>query len=64
MVVPFATAYSGLFGATNASNQFVPGLGVFSAQTAAIPGTVALGDLVGNVAATGRPIVNFINFTA
>ena len=61
----FATAYSGPFGgATNASNQFLPGLGVFSAQTAALPASVAFGDLIASSASTARPVINFLNFTA
>ena len=64
-VVPFSVAFSGPFGgATNASNQLIAGMGIFSAQTAAIPGTVAFADLIATGAGTGRPVVNLMNYTA
>ena len=64
-LVAFPNAYSGLFGgASNASIQFVPGLGVFSAQTAALPTAVGFSDLLASSASTARPVVNLLNFTA
>lgn len=64
-LVGFPNAYSGPFGAsTAASNQLVAGLGVFSAQTNAMPPAVGFTDLLASSASTARPVVNFVNYTA
>ena len=61
----FNVSYAGPFGSSNnASNQFVAGAGVFSATTNALPASVAFSGLVATSAATVRPIVNLINYTA
>ena len=61
----FNANYIGSFGsASNVSNQFVAGAGVFSAQTAALPASVAFSGLVATSSATVRPIINLINYTA
>jgi len=62
-LIAVPAAFSGPLGATAASNQFQLGNGVFSAQTAALPASVAFSDIVANGASTARPIVNFINQT-
>lgn len=52
------TAISGVFGvATNASQQHAFGMGSFSAQTAALPSSMAISDLRGTAAAALRPVV-------
>lgn len=62
-LIAVPAAFSGPLGATNASNQFQLGNGVFSAQTAALPASVAFADIVATSASTARPVVNFVNLT-
>ncbi len=58
--------FSGIFGAaSNASNQITLGLGVFSAQTAAMPSSIAFSDIRGTGSlALRQPSIFFMSQTA
>jgi hypothetical protein len=59
------SSYSGLFGAaSNATNQFSLGLGIYSATTSGIPSTIGFNQLTGNSTDALRPpIFMFANGT-
>lgn len=62
---PFATAYSGNFSsATATSQQYLAGLGIFSASTAALPGSVAINAIQegGTAVDVKEPYIIFSNY--
>jgi hypothetical protein len=62
-LIPVAAAYSGPLGATNNTNQMFLGMGVWSAQSAALPASVAFSHITATSASTARPMINFVNLT-
>ena len=58
-----APAWVNDFGtAQNATHQFMPGLGHYSVQTAALPGSMGFSELVGSASSTMVPYLDFLNF--
>ncbi len=68
IVVPWANTaqLQGLIGeASNNSKQYIPGMGTFSATSAAIPVSIGISNISG-LGSSGQylPPINFVNFTA
>ncbi len=52
------SAYSGIFGSSNAaSNQYVLGAGVYSSTTTALPSSIPFSSIIGTAPTGVRPVI-------